>query len=106
MELSEDGAVSKGKGKGIPPLDAATAAVLKRGQAEFDALFTRIAPRFYRQEARERAKRYLCVLFAPVPRRNAWQLAELGPLARRSAAVVLTGAGEFCWYGPGFQSRG
>jgi SRSO17 transposase len=64
------------KGKEIPPLDAATAAVLEKGQAEFDALFTRIAPRFYRAEARERAKRYLGGLFAPVQRRNAWQLAE------------------------------
>jgi SRSO17 transposase len=69
------------KGKEIPPLDAATAAVLEKGQAEFDVLFTRIAPRFYRPEARERAKRYLGGLFAPVPRRNAWQLAEhLGEL--------------------------
>jgi SRSO17 transposase len=69
------------KGKENPPLDAATAAVLEKGQTEFDALFTRIAPRFYRQEARERAKRYLGGLFAPVARRNAWQLAEqLGEL--------------------------
>ena len=64
------------KGKEIPPLDAATAAVLEKGQAEFEALFTRIAPRFYRAEARERAQRYLGGLFAPVQRRNAWQLAE------------------------------
>jgi SRSO17 transposase len=69
------------KGKASPPLDAATAAVLEKGQTEFEALFTRIAPRFYRQEARERAKRYLGGLFAPVARRNAWQLAEhLGEL--------------------------
>jgi SRSO17 transposase len=69
------------KGKEGPPLDVATAAVLEKGQTEFDALFTRIAPRFYRQEARERAKRYLGGLFAPVQRRNAWQLAEhLGEL--------------------------
>src|ERR1051325_5394176 len=69
------------KGKETPLLDAATAAVLEQGQAEFEALFARIAPRFYREEARERAKRYLGGLFAPVPRRNAWQLAEhLGEL--------------------------
>jgi SRSO17 transposase len=69
------------KGKESSPLDAATAAVLETGQAEFEALFTRIAPRFYRQEARERAKHYLGGLLAPVARRNAWQLAEhLGEL--------------------------
>jgi SRSO17 transposase len=70
------------KGKESPPLDAATAAVLEKGQAEFEALFGRIASRFYREEARQRAKRYLGGLFAPVQRRNAWQLAEhLGELA-------------------------
>jgi SRSO17 transposase len=64
------------KGKETPSLDAATAAVLERGQGEFEALFARVAPRFYREEARQRAKRYLSGLFAPVQRRNAWQLAE------------------------------
>ena len=64
------------KGKLVQPLDAATAAVLERGQAEFDALFARLAPHFYREEVRERAKRYLSGLLAPVQRRNAWQLAE------------------------------
>jgi SRSO17 transposase len=69
------------KGKESPPLDAATAAVLETGQAEFDALFARLAPRFQRAEVRERAKRYLGGLLAPVPRRNAWQVAEhLGEL--------------------------
>jgi hypothetical protein len=55
------------KGKESPPLDAATAAVMETGQAEFEALFARIAPRFYRAVARERAKRYLGGLFAPAP---------------------------------------
>jgi SRSO17 transposase len=54
---------------------------LETGQAEFEALFAWIAPRFGREEVRKRAKRYLGGLFAPVPRRNAWQLAEqLGEL--------------------------
>jgi SRSO17 transposase len=69
------------KGRETLLLDAATAAVLEQGQAEFEALFARIAPRFYREEARERAKRYLGGLLGPVQRRNAWQLAEhLGEL--------------------------
>jgi SRSO17 transposase len=69
------------KGKEITLLDAATTAVLETGQAEFDALFARVAPRFYRPEVRQRARRYLGGLLAPVRRRNAWQLAEhLGEL--------------------------
>jgi SRSO17 transposase len=50
--------------------------VLETGQAEFEALFARVAPRFFREEVRERARRYLGGLLAPVARRNAWQLAE------------------------------
>lgn len=64
------------KGKGVTPLDTATAAVLEQGHAELDTLVARIAPRFARKEVRERATRYLGELLAPVPRRNAWQLAE------------------------------
>jgi SRSO17 transposase len=64
------------KGKEITTLDAATVAVLEKGQPEFDALFARIAPSFYRPEVRHRAQFYLAGLLAPVQRRNAWQLAE------------------------------
>jgi hypothetical protein len=41
-----------------------------------DALHIRIAHRFYRAEARERAKRYLMGLLDRVERKNGWQLAE------------------------------
>jgi SRSO17 transposase len=64
------------KGKEIATLDAATRAVLEKGQSEFDALFARLAPGFYRPEVRQRARSYLASLLAPVQRRNAWQLAE------------------------------
>lgn len=64
------------KGKERTQLDEATAAVLATGQTAFDALFARIAPRFYRAEVRRRARHYLASLLAPVQRRNAWQLAE------------------------------
>ena len=64
------------KGKDRELLDAATVAVLETGQAEFEALFDRIAPRFFREEVRQRVRRYLGGLLAPVTRRNAWQLAE------------------------------
>jgi SRSO17 transposase len=64
------------KGKDVRPLDAPTAAVLATGQRAFDALFARIAPRFFRSEVRRRVRSYLVSLLAPVQRRNAWQLAE------------------------------
>jgi SRSO17 transposase len=41
-----------------------------------DALHARIAGRFRRSEARERAKRYLAGLLDRVERKNGWQLAE------------------------------
>ena len=81
------------KGNESQPLDAATAAVLETGQAEFDALFARIAPRFSREEVRQRAKCYLAGLLAPVPRRNAWQLAEhLGELTPDGVQRLLNQA--------------
>lgn len=81
------------KGKEVTPLDAATAAVLEMGQAEFDALFARIGPRFYRPEVRQRARCYLGGLLAPVPRRNAWQLAEhLGELTPDGVQRLLNAA--------------
>lgn len=83
------------KGKDREPLDAATAAVLERGEAEFEALCSRIAPRFYRLEVRERVRRYLGGLLAPVPRRNAWQLAE--HLGARSPDGVQRLLNQACW---------
>jgi SRSO17 transposase len=81
------------KGKEGTPLDAATAAVLERGQAEFDALVARIAPRFAREEVRERAQCYLGGLLAPVQRRNGWQLAEhLGELTPDGVQRLLNQA--------------
>src|SRR5215204_4188378 len=45
-------------------------------RAGLDALHGRIAGRFRRSEARERAKRYLAGLLDRVERKNGWQLAE------------------------------
>jgi SRSO17 transposase len=67
--------------------------VLETGQAEFEALFARIAPRSYRPEVCQRARRYLGELLAPVPRRNGWQLAEhLGELTPDGVQRLLNGA--------------
>jgi SRSO17 transposase len=41
-----------------------------------DAVVERIGRRFYRREARERARRYLAGLLAPLERKNGWHLAE------------------------------
>jgi SRSO17 transposase len=81
------------KGKDLTPLDAATVAVLEKGQPEFDALFARIAPAFFRAEVRDRARGYLAGLLAPLPRRNAWQLAEhLGEITPDGVQRLLNAA--------------
>src|SRR5690349_7275927 len=81
------------KGKDLTPLDAATVAVLEKGQPEFDALFARIAPAFFRAEVRDRARGYLAGLLAPLPRRNAWQLAEhLGEITPDGVQLLLNAA--------------
>lgn len=64
------------KGRVTTPVDAATKAVLAAGQEEFAALCARIEPRFRRPEVRQRMRRHLAGLLAPLPRKNAWQLAE------------------------------
>ncbi len=51
-----------------------TEAVIWAG--DLDALAARIGPRFCRPEARERARRYLAGLLAPLERKNGWHLAE------------------------------
>jgi SRSO17 transposase len=56
--------------------DAATAAVLERGEPELRAVCERIARHFARPEVRARLPRYLAGLLSPVERRNAWQIAE------------------------------
>jgi len=95
------------KGKERTQLDEATAAVLATGQTTFDALVSRIAPRFYRAEVRRRARLYLASLLAPVPRRNAWQLAEhLGETTPDGVQRLLNDAhwcadavrGDLCQY--------
>src|SRR5690242_16783572 len=43
---------------------------------ELDRAADRIDGRFARREARDRARAYLKGLLSPVPRKNAWQLAE------------------------------
>jgi SRSO17 transposase len=53
--------------------DAAFAGLDQNGLA---ALHARIAPRFRRREARERARRYLEGLLGHIERKNGWQLAE------------------------------
>src|SRR5437588_11838794 len=57
-------------------LDAATAQVVGRAKPELRALCARVAKRFRRREARQRLWRYLTALFAPLPRKNGWQMAE------------------------------
>jgi SRSO17 transposase len=56
--------------------DAATAAVLDRGEPELQAVCERIERHFARPEVRARLPRYVAGLLSPVERRNAWQIAE------------------------------
>src|SRR5260370_17243632 len=58
-----------------------------------EALHARIAGRFRRAEARERAKRYLAGLLDRVERKNGWQLAEhLGESGPQGVQRLLNGA--------------
>jgi hypothetical protein len=52
-------------------------AEIESWRAGLDALHARIAGRFRRSEARERAKRYLTGLLDRVERKNGWQLASV-----------------------------
>jgi SRSO17 transposase len=47
-----------------------------RWDAQFEALFSRIAGRFARVEPRRRARALMVGLLAPLPRKNCWTLAE------------------------------
>jgi len=63
-------------------------------RAGLDALHGRIAGRFGRSEARERAKRYLAGLLEWVERKNGWQLAEhLGESGPQGVRRLLNAAG-------------
>src|SRR5215469_15848845 len=62
-------------------------------RAGLDDLHARIAPRFRRSEARERAKRYLAGLLDRVERKNGWQLAEhLGETGPQGMQRLLNAA--------------
>jgi SRSO17 transposase len=62
-------------------------------RAGLDALHARIAGRFRRSEARERAKRYLGGLLDRVERKNGWQLAEhLGESGPQGVQRLLNAA--------------
>lgn len=62
-------------------------------RAGLDGLHARIASRFRRSEARERAKRYLAGLLDRVERKNGWQLAEhLGETGPQGVQRLLNGA--------------
>jgi len=62
--------------------------------AGLDVLHGRIAGRFRRSEARDRAKRYLAGLLAWVERKNGWQLAEyLGESGPQGVQRLLNAAG-------------
>ena len=62
-------------------------------RAGLDGLHARIAGRFRRSEARERAKRYLVGLLDRVERKNGWQLAEhLGESGPQGVQRLLNAA--------------
>jgi SRSO17 transposase len=62
-------------------------------RAGLDALHARIAGRFRRSEARDRAKRYLAGLLDRVERKNGWQLAEhLGESGPQGVQRLLNAA--------------
>lgn len=62
-------------------------------RAGLDHLHARIAGRFRRSEARERAKRYLAALLDRVERKNGWQLAEhLGESGPQGVQRLLNAA--------------
>ena len=53
-----------------------TQADVRRWAGEFEALTSRLSPRFARREPRQRAVAYLRGLLSPIQRKNGWQLAE------------------------------
>src|SRR3954466_8031436 len=70
-----------------------TSAAIADWREGLEALHTRIAHRFRRSEARERAKRYLSGLLDRVERKNGWQLAEhLGESGPQGVQRLLNAA--------------
>src|SRR6266700_38462 len=68
---------------------------IRKGAEELAEVQGRIAPRFRRAEVRERARRFLEGLLAPVERKNGWQMAEeLGEHGPRGVQRLL---GEADW---------
>jgi len=66
---------------------------IEQWRAGLDALHARIAQRFRRSEARERAKHYLAGLLDRVERKNGWQLAEhLGESGPQGVQRLLNAA--------------
>jgi SRSO17 transposase len=63
-------------GRVVGELEAATTVVVARARPELRALCKRVGARFRRREARQRLGRYLSALFAPLSRKNGWQMAE------------------------------
>src|SRR5215217_1306233 len=53
-----------------------TQADVRRWAGEFEALTSRLSPRFARREPRRRVGAYLRGLLSPIQRKNGWQLAE------------------------------
>jgi len=73
--------------------DTAGLATIERWPDALAALHARIAHRFTRSEARERAKRYLAGLLGRVERKNGWQLAEaLGEAGPQGVQRLLNAA--------------
>jgi len=67
--------------------------VIERCADAWKELHARIAPRFARAEARERAGRYLAGLLERVERKNGWQLAEaIGETGPRGVQRLLSAA--------------
>jgi SRSO17 transposase len=56
--------------------DASVQRLVERAEPEFAALCERIERHVFRRETRDRLRRYLKGLTAPLPRKNGWQLAE------------------------------
>lgn len=69
--------------------------LLEHAEAELTQVHARIGPHFRRAEARQRARRFLQGLLAPIERKNGWQLAEeLGERGPRGVQRLL---GEADW---------
>jgi hypothetical protein len=66
---------------------------MERWPDSLGALHARIARRFLRPEARERARRYLAGLLGRVERKNGWQMAEqMGESGPQGAQRLLNAA--------------